>query len=113
MLVRNYYILLIYAYFNIYNYKDIAHKYFLLTLYILIYDVVYFFFRITSPLLLLTVVASLWICYKLSQRHAKQELMILNMKLTLAQVYSLVGVCSLPVFYLVGAHAAVFWVLGK
>lgn len=70
-------------------------------------------FRITSPLLLLTVVASLGICYKLSQRHSKQELTILNHKLTLAQVYSLVAVCSLPIFYLVGAHAAVFWVLGK
>lgn len=70
-------------------------------------------FRITSPLLLLTVVVSLGICYKLSQRHSRQELMILNHRLTLAQVYSLVGICSLPVFYLVGAHAAVFWVLGR
>ncbi|XP_067207993.1 prenylated Rab acceptor protein 1 [Linepithema humile] len=67
---------------------------------------------ITSPLLLLTVIASLGICYKLSQRHSKQELMVLSHKLTLAQVYSLVGICSLPIFYLVGAHAAVFWVLG-
>ncbi|XP_012060039.1 PREDICTED: prenylated Rab acceptor protein 1 [Atta cephalotes] len=67
---------------------------------------------LTSPLLLLAVVASLGICYKLSQRHSKQELMILNHRLTLAQVYSLVGIFSLPVFYLVGAHAAVFWVLG-
>ncbi|XP_012270893.1 prenylated Rab acceptor protein 1 [Orussus abietinus] len=67
---------------------------------------------ITSPLLLLTVAASLGTCYKVSQRHAKQELMILNHKLTLAQVYSLVGICSLPLFYLVGAGAALFWVLG-
>ncbi|XP_076162870.1 prenylated Rab acceptor protein 1-like isoform X1 [Ptiloglossa arizonensis] len=67
---------------------------------------------ITSPLLLLAVAASLGTCYKVSQRHAKQELMILNHKLTLAQVYSLVGICSLPIFYLVGAGAALFWVLG-
>ncbi|XP_076224081.1 prenylated Rab acceptor protein 1-like isoform X1 [Nomia melanderi] len=67
---------------------------------------------ITSPLLLLTVAASLGTCYKVSQRHAKQELTILNHKLTLAQVYSLVGICSLPIFYLVGAGAALFWVLG-
>ncbi|KAH0945883.1 hypothetical protein HN011_001727 [Eciton burchellii] len=67
---------------------------------------------ITSPLLLLTVIAALGICYKLSQRHSKQELTIFNHKLTLVQVYSLVGICSLPIFYLVGAHAAVFWVLG-
>ncbi|XP_048511509.1 prenylated Rab acceptor protein 1 isoform X2 [Athalia rosae] len=67
---------------------------------------------ITSPLLLLAVVASLGICYKVSQRHAKQELMFLNHKLTLAQVYGLVAACSLPLFYLVGAGAALFWVLG-
>ncbi|XP_072761348.1 prenylated Rab acceptor protein 1-like [Anoplolepis gracilipes] len=67
---------------------------------------------ITSPLLLLTVVAFLGICYKLSQRHSKQELTILNHKLTLVQIYSLVAICSLPVFFLIGAHADVFWVLG-
>ncbi|XP_076233406.1 prenylated Rab acceptor protein 1-like [Calliopsis andreniformis] len=67
---------------------------------------------ITSPLLLIAVGASLGTCYKVSQRHAKQELMLLNHKLTLAQVYSLVGICSLPIFYLVGAGAALFWVLG-
>lgn len=38
--------------------------------------------------------------------------MIFNHKLTLAQVYTLVGICSLPIFYLVGAGAALFWVLG-
>lgn len=35
-----------------------------------------------------------------------------NNKLTLAQVYAAIGICSLPVFYIVGAHAALFWVLG-
>lgn len=39
--------------------------------------------------------------------------MVFNHRLTLAQVYSLVGICSLPIFYLVGAGAALFWVLGK
>ncbi|OAD54668.1 Prenylated Rab acceptor protein 1 [Eufriesea mexicana] len=67
---------------------------------------------ITSPLLLLAVAVSLGTCYKVSQRHTKQALTILNHKLTLAQVFSLVGVCSLPIFYLVGAGAALFWVLG-
>ncbi|XP_046479753.1 prenylated Rab acceptor protein 1 [Neodiprion pinetum] len=67
---------------------------------------------ITSPLLLLTVVLSLGICFKVSQRHAKQELILLGHKLTLAQVYGLVAACSLPLFYLVGAGAALFWVLG-
>lgn len=56
--------------------------------------------------------ASLGTCYKVSQRHAKQELLIMSHKLTLAQVYMLVGICSLPLFYLVGAGAVLFWVLG-
>ncbi|KAK0167518.1 hypothetical protein PV327_004905 [Microctonus hyperodae] len=67
---------------------------------------------VTSPLLLLTVVASLGTCYKVSQIYARQGLMVLNHKLTLAQVYMLVGICSLPLFYLVGAGAVLFWVLG-
>ncbi|XP_066595683.1 prenylated Rab acceptor protein 1 [Prorops nasuta] len=67
---------------------------------------------ITSPLLLLAVIASLVTCYKVSQRHSKQDLTIFNHRLTLAQIYSLVGICSLPIFYLVGAGAALFWVLG-
>ena len=66
---------------------------------------------VTSPLLLLTVAASLGICYKVSQRHAKQELMFLN-KLSLAQIYTLIAIFTLPVFILVGAGAALFWVLG-
>lgn len=67
---------------------------------------------ITSPLLLLAVVAALGTCYKVSQRHSKQELTVFGHRLTLAQVYSLIGICSLPIFYLVGAGAALFWVLG-
>ncbi|KAK0083156.1 hypothetical protein PV325_009241 [Microctonus aethiopoides] len=68
--------------------------------------------EVTSPLLLLTVVASLGTCYKVSQVYARQGLMVLNHKLTLAQVYMLIGICSLPLFYLVGAGAVLFWVLG-
>ncbi|XP_024937785.1 prenylated Rab acceptor protein 1 isoform X2 [Cephus cinctus] len=67
---------------------------------------------ITSPLVLLTVAAALGICYKVSQRHSKQELMVLNHKLTLAQVYAIIGICSLPVFYMVGAGDVLFWILG-
>lgn len=67
---------------------------------------------ITSPLLLLTVAAFLGTCYKISQRHARQEFMILNHKLTLAQIYCLVGMLSIPIFCLVGAAQVLFWILG-
>lgn len=39
--------------------------------------------------------------------------MMFGKQLTLAQVYSAIAVASLPLFYLVGAGAALFWVLGK
>lgn len=30
----------------------------------------------------------------------------------MAQQYGIVALCSMPVYYMVGAHAAMFWVLG-
>ncbi|XP_076753606.1 prenylated Rab acceptor protein 1-like [Xylocopa sonorina] len=80
--------------------------------YVFVFIGVVIYCLITSPLLLLAVVASLGTCYKVSQHHAKQELMIFNHKLTLPQIYMLVCVCSLPIFYLVGAGVALFWILG-
>lgn len=38
--------------------------------------------------------------------------MLFGHELTLAQVYGLVSLVSMPIFYLVGAGAAMFWVLG-
>ncbi|KAL7304281.1 hypothetical protein TKK_0003083 [Trichogramma kaykai] len=67
---------------------------------------------ITSPLLLLALTLLLGSCYKVSQIHARKELILLNIRLTLAQVYAGIGIASLPIFYLVGAPAALFWVLG-
>lgn len=67
---------------------------------------------ITSPLLLIAVIGSLGTCYKVSKWHANERISILGHRLTLAQLYALVGACSLPVFYIVGAGAVLFWVLG-
>lgn len=67
---------------------------------------------ITSPLLLIAVAASLGACYILSLKQNERKLTLLGKELTLAQQYGLVGICSLPVFYLAGAGAALFWVLG-
>lgn len=40
-------------------------------------------------------------------------MVVLGKELTLAQQYALLAACSMPVYYLVGAHAAMFWVIGK
>ncbi|CAL7952015.1 unnamed protein product [Xylocopa violacea] len=78
--------------------------------YVFVFIGVVLYCLITSPLLLLAIAASLGTCYKVSQRHATQELMIFKHKLTLAQIYILVLICSLPIFCLVGAGTALFWV---
>lgn len=51
--------------------------------------------------------------FKLSKRYAeKQAIRIFGKELTLAQQYGLLVLCAMPVYYLVGAGAAMFWVLG-
>lgn len=67
---------------------------------------------ITSPLLLFAICGSFYAGYKLSQRHREKKFVVLGKELTLAQQYGVVALCSLPVYYLVGAHGAMFWVLG-
>ncbi|KAK9754196.1 PRA1 family protein [Popillia japonica] len=67
---------------------------------------------ITSPLVLLAISVSFYAGYKLSQRHKEKKFILLGKELTLAQQYGIVALCSMPVYYMVGAHAAMFWVLG-
>lgn len=69
-------------------------------------------FRITSPLLLFAIGGSFYAGYRLSKRHAEKKLVIFGHELTLAQQYGVVCLCSMPIFYLAGAGAAMFWVLG-
>lgn len=67
---------------------------------------------ITSPLLLIALAGSAYAGYKLSRRHEQKKLTVFGHELTLAQQYGLVAACSMPVYYMVGAGAAMFWVLG-
>ncbi|XP_021920461.1 prenylated Rab acceptor protein 1 isoform X3 [Zootermopsis nevadensis] len=67
---------------------------------------------ITSPLLLIAVAVSLGACYILSLKNTERKIRIFAHELTLAQQYGLVALCSLPLFYLSGAGAAIFWVIG-
>ncbi|XP_066952329.1 prenylated Rab acceptor protein 1-like isoform X1 [Macrobrachium rosenbergii] len=67
---------------------------------------------ITSPLLLVAVAASLGACYVLSLRNAEKKIIVGGHELPLVHQYAAVGILSLPIFYIVGAGAALFWVLG-
>ncbi|PNF23740.1 hypothetical protein B7P43_G17244 [Cryptotermes secundus] len=71
-----------------------------------------FYCLITSPLLLIAVAASLGVCYILSMKNSEWKITVFAYELTLAQQYGLVAVCFLPLFYIAGAGAAMFWVLG-
>jgi hypothetical protein len=62
---------------------------------------------------LIAVAASLGACYILSVKNAERKVTVFGYELTLAQQYGLVAACSIPLFYLAGAGAAIFWVLGK
>lgn len=81
--------------------------------YLFVFIGLFIYCLITSPLLLIAVMIPLGTCYKISKRHTNEGgLSVLGHKLTLAQLYLLIGICSLPIFYLVGAGAVLFWVLG-
>lgn len=81
--------------------------------YLFVFIGVVLYCLITSPLLLFAVAASLGAGYILHLRHAEgKKLALLSHEIPLAQQYGVVAICSLPIFYLAGAGAALFWVLG-
>ncbi|KAF5291792.1 hypothetical protein FQA39_LY14280 [Lamprigera yunnana] len=81
--------------------------------YIFVFLILIVYCLVTSPLLLLAVSCSLYAGYRLSKRQAEnKKLVAFGHELTLVQQYAALTVCSMPIFYLAGAGAAVFWVLG-
>lgn len=63
-------------------------------------------------MLLIALGGTFYACYKLSKRHSVKKVVVFGKELTLAQQYGSVFVLAMPIFYLAGAHAAMFWVLG-
>lgn len=81
--------------------------------YLFVYIGLVLYCLITSPLLLIAVSASAGVGYLLHLRSKEgMKINILGRDLPLGQQYALVAICSLPVFYLAGAGAALFWVFG-
>ena len=71
-----------------------------------------YYFRLTSPLLLLAVAGSLGACYILALKNQERKIVIAGKEIQLAQQYAAVALFSIPVFYMAGAGSAIFWVLG-
>ncbi|XP_056647977.1 prenylated Rab acceptor protein 1 [Diorhabda carinulata] len=69
------------------------------------------YFLITSPLILITIAGTMYLGYRLNKRQKEKSLTILGKELTLPQQYLLLALCSLPIYYIVGVHAAMFGVL--
>lgn len=67
---------------------------------------------ITSPLLFLAVSASLGACYILSLKNGEKKIIIGGQEISLAHQFTAVGIVSLPIYYMAGAGAVLFWVLG-
>ncbi|CAH0549127.1 unnamed protein product [Brassicogethes aeneus] len=67
---------------------------------------------ITSPLILFALSATFYAGYRINKRHTETKTVIMGKELTLAQQYGILWFCSLPIYYIVGAHGAMFWVLG-
>uniref|UniRef100_A0A2R5LJP4 PRA1 family protein n=1 Tax=Ornithodoros turicata TaxID=34597 RepID=A0A2R5LJP4_9ACAR len=67
---------------------------------------------LTSPLLLIAIAAAMGGAYIIRLKSAEGKLRLFNRELTAVQQYCLVGMMCFPLFYLAGAGAAVFWVIG-
>lgn len=72
-----------------------------------------FIFRITSPLLLIAIAVFLGACYIIHIKNDQQKIKIMGQELSYAQQYGVAALLSFPLFFLAGAGASVFWVLGK
>ncbi|KAF7283175.1 hypothetical protein GWI33_001238 [Rhynchophorus ferrugineus] len=80
--------------------------------YLFVFLGLFIYCLITSPLILLVLAGNFYIGYKLNRRHLRKNVVLFGKELTLAQQYAILAACSMPVYYLVGAHAAMFWVIG-
>lgn len=63
-------------------------------------------------MILLAIAATFYIGYRLNNRNMDKKLTLFGKELTLAQQYAVLAFCSLPLYYIVGAHGAMFWVIG-
>lgn len=67
--------------------------------------------RVTSPLLLLVMAALSGACYIATLRQAEHPLVVAGHQVALSHQYAVLSLAFMPIFFLAGAGAAVFWVL--
>ena len=67
---------------------------------------------LTSPFLLLAMMAFAGGCYILYLKNKEGSIRLFGKELSLAQLYATAGICSIPLFIFAGAGSAVFWIIG-
>lgn len=67
---------------------------------------------ITSPMLLIALTVLFGACYIIYLKTLQSKMVLFGRELTTANQYGIAGAVSFPFFWLAGAGAAVFWVLG-
>ena len=56
--------------------------------------------------------AFLGACYIAHLKNKDGKLKFLGKEISLAQLYTVAGCCSIPLFLITGATSAVFWIIG-
>ncbi|XP_054168968.1 prenylated Rab acceptor protein 1-like [Oppia nitens] len=88
------------------NIEHFQSNYLCVSLILVIYCV------LTSPLLLLAIVAIAGLGYIVMLKNAESPLKLFGYKFSLGQQYLFLMIISFPLFHLAGAGQAVFWVIG-
>nr|XP_002126562.1 prenylated Rab acceptor protein 1-like [Ciona intestinalis] len=82
------------------------------TNYLFVFSGLIIYCIITSPLLLIALLIFLGACYVIHVKNEKSNIKILGHEITHMQQYAVAGALTFPLFFVAGAGAAVFWVLG-
>lgn len=90
-------------------YKNIEH---FQSNYVFVFFVLFLYCLITSPLLLLAMAASGGAAWYAGFKNKERKLILGGKEIALAQQYAAIAVLSIPLFVIVGAGTAVFWVIG-
>nr|CAB3265386.1 prenylated Rab acceptor protein 1-like [Phallusia mammillata] len=89
--------------------KNIQHYQ---TNYIFVFTGLIVYCIITSPLLLIAIGVFLGACYIIHVKNEQQNIKVFGHEFSHAQQYAIAAAFSFPLFFIAGAGAAVFWVLG-
>lgn len=80
--------------------------------YLCVFVVLLLYCILTSPMLLIALVACFGMLYVIKVRNDQKKLSIGGKELSPVHQYALVALVSFPLFYIAGAGSAIFWVIG-